>query len=243
MILRGGAALLNLCKTALFPQFCHYCNAPLLKLTELVFCNDCLGKIEKKEFINSCSVCSAEIAGGKICGSCLITPPSYKFHKSVTLYEKEVRQLILLFKYGGKEVLADKMASLYKETAEDLVRIFKPDFITIVPDDRRRKYGFNHNRVVASALACTLGLRLEAGVLKKIRSTPPQASLRVNERLKNLDNTFVVRKSHRKYLKNSVVLLLDDVFTTGTTMDKCSRTLADAGAEVIGITLARSVVD
>jgi len=115
------------------------------------------------------------------------------------------------------------------------------DLIIPVPLHRRRRWerGFNQAEVVAREIGKRAGITLARNVLRKIRNSPPQTTLEREERAENVREAFaVVRK---EFLRGKVILLVDDVYTTGSTMGECARILLQEGAaEVRAITVAQA---
>lgn len=140
-------------------------------------------------------------------------------------------------KYGKEKALAKELAPLFlKGTAAELVDL--SSWITYVPQTRKKteKRGFNQARLLAEILSDLADLPL-LHCLEKERDTPPQVSLSREERLDNLEGAF----SSSSEPLGGPITLVDDVFTTGTTLSECSKSLLDAGWEkVYAVTLARA---
>jgi ComF family protein len=115
------------------------------------------------------------------------------------------------------------------------------DVIIPVPlhPKREKKRGFNQAQIIAKELAELEGVRLLEGVLVKTKNIPPQTFLQLKEREKNVRGAFRVNKEEE--IKGRVVLLVDDVYTTGSTIRECSSVLKKAGAkEVKALTIAQA---
>ena len=116
------------------------------------------------------------------------------------------------------------------------------DVIVPVPlhSTRLREREYNQSLLLAHRMSTYLKIPLNYTVLRRIRETPPQTSLTKHERLKNLRRSFVVKTPQS--LKGKSILLVDDVYTTGTTVNECAKVLDKAGAEnVYVVTLARMI--
>ena len=138
-------------------------------------------------------------------------------------------------------MLVEPLGELLLEACEDL-RDDGIDLLIPVPlhPRRLRERGFNQSLLLARHLSRRLGLPCEAEVLVKVKDTPSQTSLSPAERQRAVRGAFEVMKGER--IREKRVLLVDDVFTTGATVNEASRVLLRAGAEeVLVITLARSV--
>jgi predicted amidophosphoribosyltransferase len=153
------------------------------------------------------------------------------------LYEGVLRELILLFKYGEilllKHQLTDWLVHIVPRKAKDSF-----DYILPVPMDPGRKRGINPTLELARGVAKKLKIPLARNWLIKGRSTEPQVGLSMKRRETNLKGAFQLNKIHR--LKSARVLMVDDVFTTGTTVSECAKPLTEAGSEVVIVTLAKS---
>jgi ComF family protein len=153
-----------------------------------------------------------------------------------------LKDLILLFKYGRASVLSWPLARFAVAAlgAEDgLWR--GADLVVPVPlhPKRKRERGFNQSQALARDLARIMGLRVLDRCLVKIRNAPPQTSLEGGGREANVRGAYAVRRAPR--VRGRVVILIDDVFTTGSTLGECSLALKQAGVrEVRALTLAQA---
>jgi ComF family protein len=160
-----------------------------------------------------------------------------------------VRRLIHLFKYEPylkalSQPLADfilsHLALLKMEEGEQILERLNPSFLTAVPlsGRRQRQRGFNQSAELAKELAKKLSIPLLDGCLIKVKNTASQVELSEKERKENVKGAFLVKKSAG--VKDQKIILIDDVYTTGSTMEECARVLKKAGAkQVWGIVVAR----
>jgi competence protein ComFC len=177
-----------------------------------------------------------------LCGVCAETAPPFSRHRSAGRYRGVLKDAILLLKYRKNRPLGSELGRLAYETLrkdEDLWT--GVDLIIPVPLHRRRRWerGFNQSEVIAREIGKRAGIPLARNVLRKIRNAPPQTTLEREARADNVREAYaVVRK---ETLRGKVVLLVDDVFTTGATIGECVRILLQAGAdEVRAITVAQA---
>lgn len=228
----------------LFPPLCHVCRAFIPKTGDLLICTDCLSKIG---FLTTplCGVCGApfrtENGRDHTCGACLSNPPFQK-SRSATLYAGPVQELIHRFKYGHKVHLSEPLGVLTAQALFQFVAESAPGLILPVPLHRKRlrQRGFNQSQLIAGVLGKRWGLPVEVGNLRRVRWTEPQTTMDAAERRENVKGAFALRDPER--LKGKRVLLVDDVFTTGSTLRACAEALEEAEAEaVFAVTVARSV--
>ncbi len=148
-----------------------------------------------------------------------------------------MRKLILLYKLSGIEPLKYYISGLFLEIINSSIgKEF--DLIIPVPPDPGRKKVFEPVTEIAVLISKRSGVDISVGNLIKRRTTGKQSSLNYNQRLKNLNRAFIVVDPEK--LKGKRVLLIDDVYTTGTTINKCSILLRKYTSAIYAVTLARS---
>jgi ComF family protein len=176
------------------------------------------------------------------CGDCIGGNHVFDAARSAVFYEGKVRQGILQLKFGGKLSWVPALSELLFEAIARDAWNDQVDLITAVPLHRRRlrHRGFNQSSLLARALARRLPKPCRLDALERNRWTEPQTRLQRAARLENVKGAFTVK--HPGEVEGRTVLLVDDVFTTGTTLNECARTLKKAGASaVIALTVARSI--
>ncbi|MDI6698531.1 MAG: ComF family protein [Candidatus Saccharicenans sp.] len=227
-----------------FPSFCRLCGRALDDPDEKIICARCLETVEIHRG-PVCPVCGRfyqqAAASGQPCGQCLERAPEFSRHRSLGPYSGRLKEVILLFKYRSYEILSRPLSAMaFRHFAGgDLFEGL--DYIVPVPLHRKREKqrGFNQAELLGRGLSDLSGLPLLSGVLVKIRNTPPQVSLEAAERETNLRKAFMVKKAGK--IAGRRVLLVDDVFTTGSTLRECAARLRAAGAiEIRALTLARA---
>lgn len=198
------------------------------------FCSDCWGKIN---FISKpyCKLCGyslgLSILEGMTCGRCFRSKPSYDLSRSLMQFNEHSKKVIHAFKYHDKTGLARIFARLLCQRYE--LDIKDIDIIVFVPMHRIKRLFrmYNQAQILAKEIAAMLNKPLEHNVLIKSKWTKSQASLSKVEREKNLRNSI---KFNSKYnIKDKKILLVDDVMTTGTTINKCTKLLKQAGASSV----------
>ena len=171
------------------------------------------------------------------CGTCRKRPPAFTQAWSLFPYQTPLKEAITLFKYQGKLALAQPLTQAMIPALPALPPL---DGIIPVPlhPRRLREREYNQAHLLAHRLGQELGIPLILASLLRIRPTPPQTSLPKKARLTNLRKAFSVTSP--ALIKGQRILLVDDVFTTGTTLHECAKTLRQAGSgPVYGLTLAR----
>lgn len=192
-----------------------------------------------------CSLCGtpfiSEAAGDHICGACLLKRPFFETTRAAYLFQGAVRDAIHQLKYGLNSSLALPLGSILSEfaaiQADDYMAL---SLIMPVPlhPKRLRERGFNQSLLLARHVAEKLHTELDFLSLRRIRYTAPQTSLGRRERPKNVKGAFQIRDPD--VVKGRTILLVDDITTTGNTLNECARTLKRAGSgDVHCLVLAR----
>lgn len=166
------------------------------------------------------------------CGDCLRCPPAFDATVVVTDYAAPLDQLVLDLKFGAQLALAPQFGSLLAQAVRQQPRAAWPDLLAPVPLGRRRlvERGFNQALEVGRTLARELGLPLRARLLERSRDTAPQTLLVPAERRANLRQAFLVPPNSLDRVRGRHVGVIDDVITTGVTLDEIAATLKRAGA-------------
>jgi ComF family protein len=231
-----------------FPGGCRICEALLRSASRVPICSECLASFERVPDI-LCEICGRPLPGlAKKEGEVLLCPAcrdrSYAFEKarSFAMYEGAVVRAILLLKFEQIEPLgawfAERLAGLVNTGGGALAA----DVVVPVPlhRERQRERGYNQAALLSKPLAKKLGLPHRAVLLMRTRARPDKQVLSLEERWESVRGAFATRPGSQ--VDNLRVLLVDDVLTTGATLDACTRALRDAGAKsVIGLTVARAV--
>ncbi len=231
--------------TLLFPPTCSCCNEMTGNNCQPL-CGECLAQLK---FIKTpyCSCCGRAFLGSgenHLCGVCLKSSWAFDKARFLFIYEEVIAKLIHDLKYSGQTKGISTFRWLSKQSVV-LKDINTPDFILPVPlhMKRLRKRGFNQALVLAKSLFPEEKKKIRYNILLRKMDTPAQAGLSGIERRKNLKNAFAVEKASE--LIGKKVLILDDVFTTGSTLNECAKVLKAAGCtnvEVLTICLSDKIV-
>ena len=238
----GRAA--KLAELTFFPSFCKICGSLLESPRDRIVCRACLEKVRPCR-ASACLVCGRFFEGAgapHLCLACLEDTPPFALHRSGGRYREELKDILLLFKYRGYPVLGKDLAAFLLESQRHEEALWWGlDAIVPVPLHRQRlnERGFNQARILAGEVGRQKRLPVEDGVLKKIKSVPPKTSLEQRDRRQNVRGAYSVVKARR--IDGRILLLVDDVFTTGSTIGECASVLKDAGAkEVRALTVAQA---
>mgnify|MGYP003113177229 CR=1 FL=1 len=203
-------------------RFCAECWTDLSFITDPM-CMTCGLPFETGSFSTSGET------GGIICGDCAGSSRPYDTARAALRYDGNAIPVLLGFKHGGRTHLARLMAEM-------MARHLPPaaDLIVPIPLDRKRlaKRGYNQAGLIARALAKRCGFPLGIDTLKRTRPTSSTAGLSRAGRFRAAQGAFAM---HRSLAKGQHVILIDDVMTTGATVEAASRTLKRAGAERVDV--------
>lgn len=223
----------------IYPPKCITCNAHITK--EHCFCHDCWGRFE---FISEplCVQCGVPIAThylGNKCEWCVDARYYFRKNQSVVRYKDEIKNLIHDLKFNDKTQLAKPIAVCMVNKFTSVIE--SGNFLVPVPMHpvKLAKRRYNQAVLIAKHIERITGKPLLLDTLVKIRDTSMQSDLNKKERYNNLKDAFQVKDP--ALIKDSELLLIDDVMTTGATADACSRALLKAGAKKVSVlTFART---
>ena len=201
------------------------------------FCSRCYALIVPIES-PLCRRCGQAIASDTLCPRCQIRPPLVTGLRAAAYLEGPLRQAIHSFKYNGVRALAQPLGRILYEKGYAANRM-STDLVLPVPlhPARLGQRGFNQAALLAEELAWQVGVELDCEGLVRVRDTRSQVGLSAAERYANVQGAFAWRGNG---LDRKHVLLIDDVCTTGATMEACAEALWPAGAAAVwGLALAR----
>ena len=228
--------VLSSCASFLFPSRCLVCDRPVWPPSEKI-CLSCL-KTLKPIRESFCEKCGKKVnAGLRLCSDCTRTEHVFTRSRGAFGY-RELSKGMYRYKYLGRREYADVYAKLTYSQLADYIHGCNADMIAAVPVSKKKllKRGYNQAAELAKGISKLSGIPFSEGALLRVRDTAPMKLLSPSERQKNLKNAFI---SNVNVVKSKRVLLVDDIYTTGSTMDECSRALLEAGAEsVYGLSVA-----
>ena len=210
----------------IYPPKCLICET----FNPHYICDSCLEKI-KRVSPPYCPRCGHEMFGSE-CRSCWGRVSSFTTARAVGDYDGVLKEAIHGFKYGGNRILAGPLAQMlhrYLTKAADFPWR-RADCIIPVPihHARQRVRGYNQSELLAEELCGMTGLALISDAVIRKRHTRPQVEMSGDERRENVKSAF--RVTEPSEIKGKIVLLIDDVATTCSTIHECSLALLDAGA-------------
>jgi len=217
----------------IYPPRCAGCSAPGFR-----FCASCASRVKTIDQGKVCPLCGVPQPTSEVCPECRSYTPAFTAVRSWGLYEGTLREAIHHLKYrsdlGVSEELARPLSALIKALG------WQVDLIAPVPlsQKRLRSRGYNQASMLARWVAMTNGIPFHPAALDRSKDTISQVGLSGEERRKNVIGAFTASKAA---VSGKSILIIDDVTTTGATMQACSLALREGGADrIYGLTLARA---
>lgn len=217
----------------IYPPFCCNCNIIGYEL-----CPDCYAAIDLQANNNTCRFCGKRILEGSICKQCKHQPPLYDQLKSWAEYQGVTQQIITHIKYQHRFGLIPYLIGPLTRSIKNWNKHF--DLIVPVPLGKKRlkTRGFNQACLIAKPIAVKMNIKYAPLALSRIRETRSQVGLHVTERQKNIAGAF---SADQIRCKDMNILLIDDIATTGATLNECAAALKQVGAKaVFCFTVART---
>jgi len=218
--LRLSEYILNL----IFPQKCIFCGTLFDIVPQIAICDDCRKELR---FVDQ----------QKLLLHMRDLKPQYFDHVVVSCeYVDAMKEALIRYKFHDKPFYFRALGRLLADTISGLGF----DVITCVPLHKTREAdrGYNQSALIAKALGKKVGLPVDVGILSRIKSTQSQSLLNRSARVVNIKGAFIVAKPDRVLGRS--ILLIDDILTTGLTLNECSRVLKEAGAKSITIAAVAS---
>ena len=229
---------------ALFPPRCGSCG----QFSQAVFCARCASQL--RAIVEPCCACCGQpfdvlARGADICARCRQHPPAFERARSAWVFEGPPREAIHRLKYNRRFALAPRLARAVAASpaARAMIDDWQPQLLVPVAlhASRARARGFNQSTLLARELGVLFNVPA-LDLLQRTRRTPPQVGLDLRARRQNVRGAFIVDENlaNAANLSGARILLIDDVFTTGATLDECARALRKSGASAVGaLTIAR----
>ncbi len=238
----------------IYPLNCENCNRPIRESKGYSICDDCLQQIKFISF-PYCYQCGKPFSPEvdfeikALCADCLYKEHHYYFVRSLAYYEGVLRKCIHLLKFKKQVKLVKPLASLMINylSRDEQINIKEIELIIPVPlfKDDYVKRGFNQSGLLAKHIADYFSIPFSENLLIKIRTNLSQVGLSKIERKNNVKNVYAINSSIlQKQYNNKItsLLLIDDIFTTGASIEACCKELKKIGIKRLYVfTLARGV--
>lgn len=233
--------------SVLFAARCRLCEQLLTTATRVPVCPGCLGRVRPLEPLAACDRCQRPLSlavstpeAVALCGPCRQEETVFDRLRVFGAYDGELRQLIVLLKYNGLRPLAGPLGGWLALVAKQHPQVAEVDALVPVPlhPRRQRQRGYNQAELIGRELSRWIERPVAAGWLERLKDTPSQTGLTLAQRVENVRGAFAARSK----LDSRRILLVDDVCTTGATLNACARALKGAGAKSVqAVTVARVV--
>lgn len=237
--------IFKIIENLLFPKSikCIICNREIFTDDGFCICEKCLPSLP---FCSNkiCKICGRNIKGdGNLCLACKDSKFKYfSCARSVFNYEGSIKNLIHNLKYNNKKYLSTSLSKLLYNYYTHCDNFKDIDIILPVPLHKKKlkQRGYNQSELLLESFYQTKLVNLN--VIERIIDTPSQTTKNFKERMENLENVFIC--NNKNLIKNKVVLVIDDVFTTGATCNSIAKTLIKSGAKKVKcLTLANTVLE
>lgn len=196
----------------IYPQVCSICG----KLNKKSLCNKCKIKLEKSfKFEEDDYEKNNDKNFGK----------HYYFFR----YEDIIRSQILSLKFSEKPYIYRTIARFLENKQKCFENLKKYDIILIVPISvkRKKERGYNQSELIAKEISRIISVKIEKNKLYKIKNTAPQSTLNKEQRIENVKGVYKAENIDK--IKNKKILIFDDIYTTGNTVNECAKTLIEKG--------------
>ena len=214
----------------IYPVTCPLCGS-VLPYSEKGVCVKCLKKLKWVES-PVCMRCGKMIDDPEeeYCKDCTSIPKSFEKNYAAFCYEGEIKDSLYAFKYKNKREYAGFYAdSIISKYGHELSKNGIDGIVPVPLNSKRLKQrGYNQAELLAKEIGKALKITVYPDYLKRCIATDPQKELNDRERMKNLKNAFIIGQND---VKLKQILLVDDIYTSGATMDACTRVLLMSGVE------------
>ncbi|PLX38639.1 MAG: amidophosphoribosyltransferase [Hyphomicrobiales bacterium] len=243
-VLRGTAVrAFHRVVDAVLPPVCLACRRPVADVDAL--CSSCwsgLRLIERPYCERLGTPFAYDLGSGALSAAAIAEPPPFNRARAVAVYSGAARDLVHGLKYRDRHDVATYLARMMVRAGSELLD--EDTVLVPVPLHRWRLWRrrFNQSALLAERIASTAHCRVEPAALVRIRATRQQVGLTCNERARNVQGAFRVDPDSRAAIDGRRVVLVDDVLTTGATVNACTRALLRAGAAEVDVLVFARVV-
>ena len=220
----------------IFPPQCISCYTPTGETAAL--CSACWDSIS---FIGSplCDRCGTpfeiDTPDNTICAGCSYRKPQFDRSRSVFKYDDHSRQIITNFKYRDNTYTSDAFARWMMRSGVDILK--NSDILAPVPLHRLKliKRRYNQSALLVNSIAKMTYIEKHNNLLLRVKNTPPQAGLTYKQRFGNMSGAFKLNSKYKNIIKGKRICLVDDVLTTGATIEACAKILKKSGAAKVHV--------
>lgn len=222
-------------KELLYPDKCVICGEMVPKGE--IFCKECM---RPQIYVQGavCLCCGKSVdEDTSFCQDCEKRQHKFISNRSALVYEGNSKRAMYELKYGNKRIVASYMAGVLEKQLGQWIRNVNPDGIVPIPlhKKRQKQRGYNQANLIAIELGRILDIPVYVDQLQRVEKTRPQKELKSEERENNLKNAFKIGKNAIQLKR---IMLLDDIYTTGATLDAATSVLLGHGTkEVYAITV------
>ena len=198
----------------IYPQVCSICG----KLNTKSLCNRCKNKLEK-EFEYDIDDYSQNLE------------KNFIEHHYFFKYKNLIRSQLLSYKFKEKPFIYKTISSFLENKQKNFEKLKKYDIIIVVPisQKRQKERGYNQSELIAKEIAKMIPLKIERNILYKVKDTVPQSSLNKQQREENVKQVYKAKNIQK--IKNKKILIFDDIYTTGNTVNECAKKLIEKGIQ------------
>lgn len=226
--------IFNVIENIFFPRKCMFCNKILSLTATTDYCAECesILAINADRLCQKCGIPLDFPRGEPICKACKKKRQYFVSNIARYVYKGNARQAVLEMKFHkNNQWIAKEYGKLLAKTVKKYYGDIKFDCVTFVPISlkRERKRGYNQAEIMAEYVAKELGLPLEITLIK-IKDNPKQSGLKASKRVSNVKGVYELGWHS---VEDKTVLLIDDVYTTGATLNECSRVIKKSGALLV----------
>ena len=196
----------------IYPQVCSICG----KLNTKSLCDRCKNELEK-EFENKTDNYLEDYE------------KNFIEHHYFFKYKNLIRNQLLSYKFQEKPYIYKTISSFLENKQKNLEKLKKYDIILVVPISRKRQRerGYNQSELIAKEISKIISVKIQKNILYKIKNTVPQSTLNKEQRQQNVEKVYKVKNIEK--IKNKKILIFDDIYTTGNTVNECAKVLVEAG--------------
>lgn len=216
----------------LFPRRCPVCDEIVLPRGGLI-CPEC---VKSLSFVKGpvCKKCGKEVFSDRLeyCFDCTKHTRSFESGRALINYNDAAKDSMVKIKYKNKREYIDFYTEAICRRYEKQITRMRADVLVPVPvhPSRMKTRGYNQAELLARGIGRSLGIPVRSDLLRRSRKTAPQKELNPAERLKNLEQAF---EAEGNFAGIETVILIDDIYTTGSTIEACTRALKRAGVKTV----------